>query len=302
VKYSGSMILRTIGTATAIVLAFSVFAAGQSHPAEANGPFDVTSLLGRKLYGLADDDGSIRAAQQSLASDPKNVALVLQLSKAQAAKRQYREAVTTCTSGLAFAPANADLYLERGHRELGLREFPAALADLKRAVDLNPKQLDEYYHLGLAHYFLREFGEAAESFRSALNLAQTSDSVIDCSNWLYVSLRRARQAEAAANVLTRITPDMKNKEPHLLFYLRLLRFYQGQLSETQVLPPKPTGATDIDGELSFDTVNYGVGNWHLYDNDPNRARSFFEAVVTGFAWNSWGFIGSEVELAKSGGR
>jgi tetratricopeptide (TPR) repeat protein len=167
-------------------------------------------------------------------------------------------------------------------------------------VELNPKQLDEYYHLGLAHYFLRQFGEAAESFRNALNLVQTSDSVIDCSNWLYVSLRRAGQTEAAAQVLTRITPDMKNKEPHLLFYLRLLRFYQGVLSESQILPPKPAGPADIEGELSFDTVTYGVGTWRLYNNrNPAGARELFQTVVTGFAWNSWGFIGSEVELAKS---
>jgi tetratricopeptide (TPR) repeat protein len=291
------MIFRISGAVATFLLAFSVFAAGQQNE---TGPLEVTSLLGRKLYALPDNDGSIRSAQQSLAADPRNVALVLQLSKAQAAKRQYREAVATCTSGLAFAPKNAALYLERGHRELGLREFRAALADLQRAVELDPKQLDEYYHLGLAHYFLRQFGEAAESFQKALDLAQTSDSVIDCSNWLYVSLRRAGQSEAAAQVLTRITPDTKNTEPHLLFYLRLLRFYKGALPENQILPAKPAGPNDIEGELSFDTVSYGVGNWQLYNNhDLNRARELFRSVVTGYAWNSWGFIGSEVELAKS---
>ena len=303
VKYSGNMNLRIFGAVIVLLAVLPELGPSQSREAGKSGPVEVTSLLGRKLYGLPDDDGSIRVAQQSLAANPKNVALVLQLSKAQAAKRQYREAVATCTSRLAFAPENADLHLERGHRELGLREFAAALADLKRAVELNPNQLDEYYHLGLAHYFLRQFGEAAESFRKALNLARTSDSVIDCSNWLYVSLRRAGQAEGAAQVLTRITPDMKNKEPHLLFYLRLLRFYQGALSENQILPPKPAGAADIEGELSFDTVTYGVGNWRLYNNkNPGAARELFQTVVTGFAWNSWGFIGSEVELAKSGGR
>ncbi len=176
---------------------------------------------------------------------------------------------------------------------------PSVCSGQCRAVELDPKQLDAQYHLGTAHYFLREFGEAAQSFRRALDLAQNADSVIDCSNWLYVSLRRAGQTEAAADVLKRITPDMKNKERHLYFYLRLLRFYQGALTETQVLPAKPTGPADIEGELSFNTVNYGVGNWHLYNNDPTRAREFFQRVVTGFAWNSWGFIGSELELAQN---
>jgi tetratricopeptide (TPR) repeat protein len=252
------------------------------------------------LYALPDDDGSIAAAKKSLAADPKNPALCLTLSKAEAAKRQYREAVATCSAGLSFDPKNADLYLERGHRELGLREFKQGLADLNRAMELDPKKLDAQYHLGLAHYFLREFQPAAQSFQSALALAKTSDNIIDCSNWAYVSLRRAGQTQAAAEVLKRITPGMKNQEPHLLFYLRLLRFYQGSISGKDVVPPKPVDPADVEAELSFDTVSYGVGNWHLYNNERGLAREFFSRVVTGNAWNAWGFIGSELELAAAG--
>jgi tetratricopeptide (TPR) repeat protein len=173
------------------------------------------------------------------------------------------------------------------------------LTDLNRAVEIDPKQLDEYYHRGLAHYFQGQFAEAARSFRSALDLAKNDDSVIDCSNWLYVSLRRAGQKESASEVLKRITPETKNREPHLLFYLRLLRFYQGAMTEQEILPAKPTSANDLEGELAFDTTSYGVGNWHLYNNDPMRARELFRPVVTGYAWNAWGFIGAEIELAKS---
>ena len=280
-------------------VAYCGAALSQAQQVGATGPLEVTSLLGRKLYGLADEDGSIRAARLALDSDPKDVVLVLKFSKAQAARRQYREAIITCTTALAVAPNNAELYLERGHRELGLREFNKALSDLSRAVQLDPKQLDAQYHLGMAHYFLGQFQDAAQSFGRGLALAETPDSVIDCSNWLYVSLRRAGKTEAAGHVLTRITPEMKNKEPHLYFYLRLLRFYQGKISEQQVLPAQPNGPPDIEGELSFNTVNYGVGNWHLYNHDSAHATDFFRRVMTGSAWNSWGFIGSEIELAKA---
>ena len=61
--------------------------------------------------------------------------------------------------------------------------------------------------------------------------------------------------------MARITPDVKNTEPHLYFYLRLLHFYQGQLTAEAVLPPPPAGPKDLEGELAFDTVSYGVGNW-----------------------------------------
>jgi tetratricopeptide (TPR) repeat protein len=288
---------------TAATVLLGLLASSRNLSDDTSGSFEVTSLLGRKLYALPDDDGAVRAAKDKLAADPRNMSLVLALSKTQAAKRQYKEAVATCTAGLEIAPDNSDLLLERGHRELGLRQFQQAEADLNRAVDVNPKSLDEYYHLGLAHYFLRQFDQAADSFRKALDLAQSNDSVIDCSNWLYVSLRRANKSGDAAEILSRITPDVQNKEPHLLFYLKLLHFYQGKAAEHDIVPARPTNPNDIDAELAFDTISYGLGNWHLYnDHDQARADQSFRPVVAGNAWNSWGFIGSEIELAKKGGK
>ena len=112
----------------------------------AQGTLELTSRLGRKLYALPDDQG-VPDARKALAADPKNVDLILKLSKAEAARRQYREATATDTEGLKFAPENADLYLERGHRELGLREFQRARSDLEHAAKLAPQILDAHYHL-----------------------------------------------------------------------------------------------------------------------------------------------------------
>jgi tetratricopeptide (TPR) repeat protein len=262
-----------------------------------HGRLEAISGLGRKLYALPDD-GAITDAKASLAKDPHNVALVLQLSQAQAGQRQYQEAVATCTKAIAFAPKNADLYLERGHRELGLRRFLAARSDLEQAVALNSKSLEANYHLALSYYFTGNFDMAAKYFQRAIDLAQTPDSIIDCSNWLYVSLRREGQDDRAAVVLKKITPVIKNTEPHLYFYLQLLHFYQGLISEEAVMPPKPAVSSDTEHELSFDTTGYGVGNWHLYRHQPVQAASSFRSVVTGQAWNSWGFIGSETELVR----
>ncbi len=257
---------------------------------------ETTSGLGRKLYALPNSP-AIEAARAELAKDPQNVALVLKLSKAQAGQRQYKEAIMTDTSGIASAPSNADLYIERGHRELGLRQFRSAMIDLEHAVSLDPTKLDAHYHLALSHYFEGEFPEAAHSFKAALDLAKTSDSIIDCTNWLYVSLRRAGQEKEAAEALKRITPEMTNTEPHLKAYLQLLRFYQGAAPESTVLPRHPA-AGDTESELGFNTQTYGVGNWHLYNSDPKKATELFKSVVPGEAWNSWGFIGSETELIR----
>jgi tetratricopeptide (TPR) repeat protein len=274
------------------------FSHAQTPAKMANPSLEVTSVLGRRLYALPDDV-SVTTARKKLATNPKNVALMLALSKAEAGRRQYKEAVATCTKGLLIAPRNADLYVERGHRELGLREFKQAIQDLKRATELAPSNLDAHYHLGLAHYFLGEFNAAATSFEAARALAKNDDSLIDCSNWLYVSLRRGGQEEQASEALSRITPAVKNTEPHLYFYLRLLYFYQGKIGEKDVLPPPPAKPDDVEAELSFNTVSYGVGNWHLYHHEAPQAASLFQEVVKGEAWNSWGFVGSEVELART---
>ncbi len=278
-----------------------LFFVGAAFAKDGDAQAEATSLLGRKLYALSDSDGAVQAAKAKLEGDPKNPSLAVALSKAQAGKRQYREAVATCTAALALAPKNSDLYIERGHRRLGLREFRAALADLTRAAELDPKQLDAHYHRGLAFYFLRQFGNAAQSFGRALDLAQSEDSLIDCSNWQYVSLRRDRKPEDAARVLARITPDVHNTEPHLLFYLKLLHFYQGKVTEAEILPAKPLGMNDVEAELSFNTINYGIGNWHLYNADGGHAVRFFQAATSGSAWNSWGFVASELELAGGPG-
>ena len=51
-------------------------------------------------------------------------------------------------------------------------------------------------------------------------------------------------------------------------------------------------------ELPFDTVAYGIGNWHLYHGNPAKAREYFRRVLKGHVWITWGFVGSETELLR----
>ncbi len=281
---------------TRCLLSFALVLSSPALSAQTQGAFETTSLLGRKLYAMSGED-AISAAKGKLSNTSRSAAEYLALSKAEAGRRQYQEAVKTDTEALAAYPEDADLLLERGHRELGLRQFAAAQNDLEHAVKADPTKLDSHYHLGLALYFQGRFEEAAVHFGHARDLAKTDDSLIDCSNWLYVSLRRAGKQDEAKEVLTRITPAVHNTEPHLAFYLSLLRFYQGQRTEQQILPARPAPG-DSEAELSYNTVNYGLGNWHLYSGDKPAAYPYFEKVVVGSAWNSWGFVGSEVELTR----
>jgi len=261
---------------------------------------EVTSALGTKFYSVPDDKGAVAAAEKALAADPKNPDLILKLALAHSGAREYREAIETCTRGLKIAPQNAGLLLERGHREVGLRKFAEARADLERAAKIDPKKIDVHYHLGLAHYFSGEFAAAGEAFRREAELAPTQDARINATNWVYASFRRAGKKGEADKAIAAITPDMKNTEAHTFFYLSLVRFFQGKMSETDAVPPRPpAGNTDDETELRFDTVGYGVGNWYLYNGNAAKAQEYFAEVVKGHVWMTWGYIGSELEVARA---
>lgn len=283
----------TIRTLLALL---AVAASGQA----AQPVLEVTSALGTSFYSLPDEKDVVAAARKNLAADPKNPDLLMKLEAAQVSVWQDREAVATCTQALKLTPGKADIYIERGHRELPLRDFKHSLADLNHAVALDPKKMDAYYHLGLAHYFLGQFREAGEAFRHAVDLAPNLDERINSTNWLYASLRRAHQDTEAAQALAQITPEMKNTADHTQFYLNLVRFFQNRLPESGALPPEPPPANqDNEVELRFDTVAYGVGNWHLYNNDAAKAQEYFTRIVKGHVWITWGFVGAETELIRA---
>jgi Flp pilus assembly protein TadD len=258
----------------------------------------VTTPLGRTFQSLADPKGVVAVAEKELAADPKNPKLFLKLAQAQATVWQEKEAVETCTRGLEANPNNADLLTERGHRELPLRQFAKARDDLSRAIAIDPKQTEAYYHLGLAHYFVGEFAPAADAFCKGRDLVTSQDSLVNFTNWCYAALRRAGKKEEATKSLEKVPLDMKSNAGHTEIYFSLVRFYQGQKTESEILPPAPKDPSDTEAELSYDTVNYQVGNWHMYNGEPAIALEYFRRVSKGNVWVTWGFIGSEVEMAK----
>jgi hypothetical protein len=58
----------------------------------------------------------------------------------------------------------------------------------------------------------------------------------------------------------------------------------------------------IDGSssetLEVATVGYGIGNWHLYNGNRDRAKTYFEKVVSTRYWPAFGFIAAETELVR----
>lgn len=263
---------------------------------------EITSLLGVKYFAQTDDKGEIAKAQEKLAAEPKNIELLIALGRAQANVWRYQDAIATYTRGLKLAPTNAMLYRHRGHRYISTRQFAKAVSDLKRAAQLKTDDFDIWYHLGLAHYLRGEFAQAAAAYEKCYAVAEKNraqaeagkegrdDSVIAISDWLYMTYRRLKKDDAAAQVLAKITPQMSVKE-NKSYYDRLL-LYKGLRQETDLVNVEK--ATDLE----IATVGYGLGNWHLYNGRPAQAEALFRKIVSGKYWPAFGFIAAEAELAR----
>ena len=53
-----------------------------------------------------------------------------------------------------------------------------------------------------------------------------------------------------------------------------------------------------DGSLTFATQGYGVGNWYFYNGDTTQAIEVFQEVTDSEYWSAFGYIASEVDLAR----
>jgi tetratricopeptide (TPR) repeat protein len=247
------------------------------------------SPTGTKYYAQADEKNVVAEAEKNLAADPKNIDLLIALGRAQASVWRYRDAIATYTRGIAVDPKNAMLYRHRGHRYITLRMFDKAVKDLELAAKLNDRDYDIWYHLGLAYYLTGEFKKAAKAYERCRAVAAKDDSLIAVSDWLYMTYRRQEKEYEAAQVLERITLNMKVEE-NKSYYDRLL-MYKRFKKESEIVTDKMT-------DLDIATVTYGVGNWHLCNGDKAKAMAMFQKITDGKYWPAFGFIAAETDLKR----
>ena len=266
------------------------------------------SLLGRDLVAQepSEEQGAaIEAARRELAVAPGDPERVIALGRALSAVWSYREAIDVYSRGLEQHPGNALLYRHRGHRYLSLRDFARAEADLERAgeIDLaSPGSLeagprfDIWYHLGLARYLQGDFAGAAQAYGTCRDAIAAGDdeSLVAVTHWLYMSLRRAGEAEAARAALAGTHAGMQVEENRA--YFDLLRLYRGEASVDDVYDP--ASATPLD----LATTGYGVANWWLYGGDEAAARALFEKILAGPYWPAFGHVAAEAEVARLAAR
>ncbi|HEY3122145.1 MAG TPA: tetratricopeptide repeat protein [Vicinamibacteria bacterium] len=249
------------------------------------------SPSGKKYFAQPDEKNVVAEAQKKLDADPKNLDLLIALGDAWASVWDHTKAIEVYDRALAQAPNWGLLYQQRGHRYLSNRKFDKARADLEKAVALDPKLRDAWYYLGFLRYLEGDFAGAADAYAKNVAMADKFESAIGAVDWQYMSLKRAKKDKEAAQLLERVTPELKIEGNARLYFNRLL-FYKGLKKEDELFAGQPS-------DIEATTLDYGVGNWYLYNGKPEKARGYFEKAVATTAWPALAFIAAENELARA---
>jgi tetratricopeptide (TPR) repeat protein len=282
------------------------------------------SFLGDTLYiptlpevVQADRMARFQEAELALETDPEDAEALIWMGRRTAYLGRYHDAIDIYTYALTLHPDDARLYRHRGHRYVSVRELDNAIADFRKAVELTEGRPDEvepdgqpnalgiptstlqfniWYHLGLAYYLKGDFDAAADAYASCAAVSVHADSKVATAYWRVMTLKRLGGMDEAEAVLAEITPDAEVIESG--GYLDLLLLHKGERTPEDVIGPAGSDAT-----LESTTAGYGVGMWYLLNGDEGEARRTFTRVLSGRdQWAAFGYLASEAELARMGGR
>ena len=103
-----------------------------------------------------------------------------------------------------------------------------------------------------------------------------------------MTLRRLELDEAAAEILEPISREMdilENQEYH-----QLLLLYQDEILLDSLAS---TGNDPASAALE-----YGIGNWHLFNDRDAEAEQVFSKILRGDQWAAFGYLAAEAERAR----
>jgi tetratricopeptide (TPR) repeat protein len=286
-----------------------------------SGEVQAISLDGKKLYAPQETaesqqrkDSLLAIAKANYDRHPYSLDHVIWYGRRIAYLSRYKEAIEIYTKGMERHPNSPALYRHRGHRYISIREFDKAIADFKKAAELvadravvtepdgipnklnkplSTLQFNIWYHWALAWYLKGDFEKAAELYNTCMIYSSNPDLLCATSDWLYMTYRRIGDNDRAASVLENITEGMEIIENHS-YYNRLL-FYKGLKEADELLD---LDNTNPENQLDIVTQGYGVGNWYLYNNRPDKAKEIFQKVVASDYWPAFGYIAAEADLTR----
>jgi tetratricopeptide (TPR) repeat protein len=125
-----------------------------------------------------------------------------------------------------------------------------------------------------------------------LKVSKNPDALVAVTHWLYMTQRRLNQTREAARILDSIKPGLDIIEND--GYYKLLLMYK-VLESVESLHQQ---ALKQEGSPGSYSILYGVGNWHLYNGDFQKAQAVFRKMLAGNQWTSFGYIAAEADMQR----
>ena len=75
-------------------------------------------------------------------------------------------------------------------------------------------------------------------------------------------------------------------------YHKLCLLYKGELSLENLTDPEFSEAMN-------DALAYGIGNWHFYNGEKEKAKNVFQKILDRGSWASFGYIAAESDFARN---
>jgi tetratricopeptide (TPR) repeat protein len=278
--------------------------------------FQGMSLMGDSLNTTIDSASQgrqfaeVQAAEDTYENDPSLENLIW-VGRREAYLGRYDLAIRTFSKAIREFPEAYEPLRHRGHRYISIREFDRAILDLLKASELmegSPLQIEAdgipnklniplsnvqfnvWYHLGLAYYLNNDWEKALDAYQSCLEVSDNDDLKVATLDWYYMTLLKLGRKEEALIAISKIREDAEIIENDA--YHKRILLYQGNLSPETLL------ASDNEDALHYVTQGYGLGNYYLSLGDTTKAVQIFQKVLDTRYWSAFGYIASEMELAK----
>jgi tetratricopeptide (TPR) repeat protein len=228
----------------------------------------------------------------------------------------YRAALQVFEQGALDFPEDPRFPRHAGHRQISLRRFADAQRTLEHSralagerrdepepalkpnatgIDLDWLQHSILYHLGLARFCQDDWAGAVDAFRSCFDISRNDDARVSAGSWLVLSLRRLGRDAEAQEVLASLSGELSIVEYR--GYADLIRYYQGRLSEEELLAEARS-----TGGIELGTRGLGAALWNKFEGRDAAYRALIDEILADEQWAAFGHIVAEVEFARRAAR
>jgi tetratricopeptide (TPR) repeat protein len=150
-----------------------------------------------------------------------------------------------------------------------------------------------WYHLGVAQYLDGDLAGCLASFRNAETSSKHQEGTVAAQDWQYMALRRLGRDAEAEEVLDRFRQIALVDEDHLVGYEGRMRLYTGEIT------PDELWAMCDGNDLKTVTQGYGLGNWHYYNGELDKAREVFDGVLRTGVTHAFAYLAVTSEYADN---